>query len=1307
MKKGLLLFALLTITLSGQSQPAYRVAYFTYYSGEGLSAQGISELPTNLFTHIIYFYTPYGDLAPMYAPGQDEAQWVRLRDWAHSHGAKVLMCYNTTDLTVLSPANLANTVHLVMNFIWGKGYDGIDIDIETSWSQSLMVGFVQALRDSFTARGGAHKFISSYATFGNATEQTTWAACQASMDWVNVSAYDIVGSWTEYTSHYSPLFAPIITHQTDGSNIDASLRWWVSRGYPRSKLLVGGTSDAEMYVGGSGLQLYTGGGATGGAALPGQTWTSQPAIYADVRYRDQGRYWETKPWRWDSAAQSTYISIDRAGNTTDTLICFNDGRALARKWQYAVDSSFGGIYLWEGANTFQPWKPQGQERWSILRALANAITGDSLRPDGNFIAVPDTLPAGGGSVTLTWTSTNATSASISPGIGSVPVNGSTVVSVSATTTFTLTLTNTSGSRDHMASVIVSTPAPPPDSSNKALGRPASASSIQQTGLEAINANDGRVDTRWGSSFADNQWWQVDLGSSTSVNCVYTNWENAYPSQFKISVSSDGASFTDMVTRTLPAPGPYQTQFAETATRYVRITGMTRATQYGISLWEVGVYGPTPAGQGHQDITARASAPIALITQPTGRGNPNMEIIRDGYTPPVGSSDTSGQYATYNGGGARSTDWIGYQFPAQHPFSGLTFQEGVHFPDGGWFTSLNVQVRVGGTWTGVQSLQCTPPYAGADGINYETYELSFTPLTGDAIRIAGAPGGSARYISVGELRVFETGSTPLAPQLATPVNGATGIATNCMLTWSASNGATSYRVQVSTAPGFVTTVVDQSNIVPTSYSISGLAGNTTYFWRVNATSVGGTSAYSQAWGFTTASVPSAPVLLSPPDTAANQSVPVPLSWRRSGGATSYHVQVSADSLFNVLIINDSTVVDSTRQASGLSFQARYFWRVQGRNSNGNGSFSPMRRFTTLSGLPGVPLLQSPASGSTNRSTSILLRWHASVGALSYQLQVSTDSLFSMMILNDSTIVDSSRQLQSLAGLTKYFWRVRGKNPAGKGIFSSSWKFTTKRVRKNVTSSGLMTSLVTHPVGHGNPNMEVIRDGVTPPVGSSNPMDQFDTFSGSRKQFDWIGYTFVEPHQFSNLEFQEGIESDSGGWFQALDVQVRVNGAWINAQNLTSDPPYAPNNDVNFDSYELDFDPVVGDGIRIAGMPGGTDTYISVAELRAMDDDTSASQTKGIDGIADFYKLEQNYPNPFNPTTEIRFALPNAGHVSLVVYDVLGRKAAELVNSDHEAGYHSATWSASDQASGVYFARFIVTDALGNVKYSKVNKLVLMK
>ncbi|MBD3232109.1 MAG: T9SS type A sorting domain-containing protein, partial [candidate division Zixibacteria bacterium] len=67
----------------------------------------------------------------------------------------------------------------------------------------------------------------------------------------------------------------------------------------------------------------------------------------------------------------------------------------------------------------------------------------------------------------------------------------------------------------------------------------------------------------------------------------------------------------------------------------------------------------------------------------------------------------------------------------------------------------------------------------------------------------------------------------------------------------------------------------------------------------------------------------------------------------------------------------------------------------------------------------------------------------------------------------------------------------------------------------------------------------------------------------------------------------------------------------------------------------------------------------------------------------YGLRGNYPNPFNASTNINFSLPEAGNVSLEVYNLLGQKVATLVNGYVEAGQNTVTWDASYQASGVYF------------------------
>ncbi|MDP4176593.1 MAG: T9SS type A sorting domain-containing protein, partial [Bacteroidota bacterium] len=76
------------------------------------------------------------------------------------------------------------------------------------------------------------------------------------------------------------------------------------------------------------------------------------------------------------------------------------------------------------------------------------------------------------------------------------------------------------------------------------------------------------------------------------------------------------------------------------------------------------------------------------------------------------------------------------------------------------------------------------------------------------------------------------------------------------------------------------------------------------------------------------------------------------------------------------------------------------------------------------------------------------------------------------------------------------------------------------------------------------------------------------------------------------------------------------------------------------------------------------------------------------VPDRFALEQNYPNPFNPSTTIFYQLPSDGFVRLNVYNVLGEKVAELVNSVQSKGIHKVDFNSSrfsGISSGVYFYR----------------------
>jgi hypothetical protein len=96
----------------------------------------------------------------------------------------------------------------------------------------------------------------------------------------------------------------------------------------------------------------------------------------------------------------------------------------------------------------------------------------------------------------------------------------------------------------------------------------------------------------------------------------------------------------------------------------------------------------------------------------------------------------------------------------------------------------------------------------------------------------------------------------------------------------------------------------------------------------------------------------------------------------------------------------------------------------------------------------------------------------------------------------------------------------------------------------------------------------------------------------------------------------------------------------------------------------------------------------------------------------FALSQNYPNPFNPSTKFEVSLPQAAHLEVIVYNVLGQKVATLANESRDAGYHSVTWNGTTQigapvASGIYFVRMNATPASGGEGFNAVRKIMLMK
>jgi hypothetical protein len=89
------------------------------------------------------------------------------------------------------------------------------------------------------------------------------------------------------------------------------------------------------------------------------------------------------------------------------------------------------------------------------------------------------------------------------------------------------------------------------------------------------------------------------------------------------------------------------------------------------------------------------------------------------------------------------------------------------------------------------------------------------------------------------------------------------------------------------------------------------------------------------------------------------------------------------------------------------------------------------------------------------------------------------------------------------------------------------------------------------------------------------------------------------------------------------------------------------------------------------------------------------------LPDVFNFAGSYPNPFNARTNLRYSLEKPGFVTISIFDIQGRKVADLIDGNQAAGQYTLTWDAGAFPSGVYFAR------LESGNQSQCRKIVLLK
>jgi beta-glucosidase len=156
----------------------------------------------------------------------------------------------------------------------------------------------------------------------------------------------------------------------------------------------------------------------------------------------------------------------------------------------------------------------------------------------------------------------------------------------------------------------------------AMDQPTTASSVQpDTGTDYLPyyATDGDPGTRWSSAFSDPQWLEVDLGSPQNICSIGIEWEAAYATAFSIQVSDNNSTWTTVYSTT-DGTGGNETFPVSVTARYVMMNGTARATQFGYSIFEFGVYGltTTPPVTGGNGTGGNGTCPWVGSTAPVAQ-----------------------------------------------------------------------------------------------------------------------------------------------------------------------------------------------------------------------------------------------------------------------------------------------------------------------------------------------------------------------------------------------------------------------------------------------------------------------------------------------------------------------------------------------------------------------------------------------------------------------------------------------------------------------------------------------------------------
>ncbi|MBO6015662.1 MAG: discoidin domain-containing protein [Lachnospiraceae bacterium] len=284
--------------------------------------------------------------------------------------------------------------------------------------------------------------------------------------------------------------------------------------------------------------------------------------------------------------------------------------------------------------------------------------------------------------------------------------------------------------------------------NLAYKKSVTATSTESGSYPAANAVDANGNTRWSSSYADNQNFVVDLGSNYTVSSVKIAWEAAYASQYQIQVSTDRNTWTTVYENYNAKGGTQTINFSARSARYVKVYCIKRATSYGFSFYEMEVYGSDSGNSGSSNSGSSNSGSTS------GGSTSSSENVAYGKKVTVSSTESS-SYAGSNAVDANgNTRWSSSYADNQNLIVDLGSNYSLSSFKIAWEAAYASQYQIqvstnNSTWTTVYE-----NYNATGG----TQTISISPTTARYVKVYCIKRATSYGFSIFEFEAY-TGSAP--------------------------------------------------------------------------------------------------------------------------------------------------------------------------------------------------------------------------------------------------------------------------------------------------------------------------------------------------------------------------------------------------------------------------------------------------------------------------------------------------------------------------------------------------------------------